>query len=275
MSASSADESPSEVDRKPKKIKALPVEKTAKEPKAKRAQRSYTSGFSFGSNNLYAPAESSEEPTKNSAAKPSGRTSAKRSLTESEQEDQPPSRPIFSRLPLLPPSPPPADSEHYVPKTKFKSAATSRKKAKLAADSEEHEEDDSSEENDHVEVRDWTWQKQGIHARDTGSDLDLDPILRLGVPSASGPSNDPASTEPGEFDVNLPDHLRRVLAISPSKARDPNEEGVVKGLLTGSRVLHYDAARGGDVWDVGEIGDGTEGEEDWEGEPVPWEMGEL
>ena len=110
------------------------------------------------------------------------------------------------------------------------------------------------------------------------NDLDPDPMLRLRAEGAlrEVPMLGPASDDdPGEFEVHLPDHLRRMLAISPSKARDPNEEGVVRELLYGQRTIHYDGARGGDIWEVGELGHGTEGEEDWEGEPVPWETGEL
>ncbi|KIM47822.1 hypothetical protein M413DRAFT_439502 [Hebeloma cylindrosporum] len=62
------------------------------------------------------------------------------------------------------------------------------------------------------------------------------------------------------------------------------EDRLVKGLLYGRRMTHYDPMKGGEIWDVGEdhqliSEEGaqkyTEDEEDWEGEPVPWEMGEL
>jgi hypothetical protein len=42
--------------------------------------------------------------------------------------------------------------------------------------------------------------------------------------------------------------------------------------------MHYDPAKGGEIWDVGEedqVWEDTEGEDDWEGEGVPWEVGEL
>jgi len=112
-------------------------------------------------------------------------------------------------------------------------------------------------------------------------DLDWDPLLHLGTRS-----HDPALEEhidanrhaAGTFSVNLPDKFRRVLAISPSRSQD-NEERVVHGLLYGIRTGQYDPSRGGDIWDVGETDECALGdpgiEDDWESEPVPWEVGEL
>ncbi|KAI6047796.1 hypothetical protein EDC04DRAFT_23276 [Pisolithus marmoratus] len=111
--------------------------------------------------------------------------------------------------------------------------------------------------------------------------FDCDPLLNL-----HAQDHDPVTTahldanrhEPGTFSVDLPDKLRHVLAISPSQDRNRREERVVRGLLYGDRVDHYDSRRGGEIWDAGEWDDGVrdmETEDDWEGEPVPWEVGEL
>ena len=106
---------------------------------------------------------------------------------------------------------------------------------------------------------------------------ELDPAFGPGAHNRpSSPS--PASGDvPGDFEVNLPDDLRRVLAISPSKAHTTRDVNVVRGLLYGKRTSGYDARKGGDIWNVGEIGEATDSqaEDDWEGEPVPWETGEL
>ncbi|KAH9937232.1 DNA replication and checkpoint protein-domain-containing protein [Fomitopsis serialis] len=68
---------------------------------------------------------------------------------------------------------------------------------------------------------------------------------------------------------------------SPS-ADPPVIEGAVdlaNAVLYGRRESHFDA-KGMEVWDVGEMSEGAEGagedgEDDWEGEPIPWEVGEL
>lgn len=86
---------------------------------------------------------------------------------------------------------------------------------------------------------------------------------------------------------SLPNELRRVLVFESFKSRKNvnEEESVVKGLLSGRRVLHYDPHKGGEVWGAGEDErdelagreDGVinEGEDEWEGDPIPWEVGEL
>jgi len=127
----------------------------------------------------------------------------------------------------------------------------------------------------HVKIREWGWQRCGT-SRATSVD-DLDPILGLGAYdrlSSPSPVSDDAL---GNFEVNLPDHLRCLLAISPSKALTTRDVSVVRGVLYGERTTSYDAQRGGDIWDVGEIGEAgdSQAEDEWEGEPVPWETGEL
>ncbi|KAF9502468.1 hypothetical protein BDN71DRAFT_1426117 [Pleurotus eryngii] len=94
----------------------------------------------------------------------------------------------------------------------------------------------------------------------------------------------------------------------PSKERGSNEGQLVRGLLYGrpAKGRLYDPRRGGEIWGVGEGDEGdedgeddllglgsstgvdrgrhgltskaeavTEEDDDWEGEPVPWEVGEL
>ncbi|KAG7098976.1 hypothetical protein E1B28_000863 [Marasmius oreades] len=101
----------------------------------------------------------------------------------------------------------------------------------------------------------------------------------------------------GSVEVNLPDKLKDLLALSASdsRARDENlkQDLVVEKLLYGRRGGHYDGSRGGEIWEIGDVSgvdyedDGNpldfkhkrveaKGEEDdWEGEPIPWEIGEL
>jgi hypothetical protein len=150
-----------------------------------------------------------------------------------------------------------------------------RKRTKLSEDS--GDEQDEARTDLHVKIREWSW-----HRCDTGPAMnpsmeELDPVFGLGAherPSSPGPA---FGDVPGDCEVNLPDDLRRILAISPSKAHTTRDVNMVRGVLYGERTRGYDARKGGDIWDVGEIGEATDSqaEDDWEGEPVPWEKGEL
>ncbi|KAH7930526.1 hypothetical protein BV22DRAFT_1000481 [Leucogyrophana mollusca] len=209
------------------------------------------------------------------------RASTKRALRDEEHASESLSQ-GFTHTPeltLLPPSPPPnGSSTNHQSKGKGKTAATSRKKAKVAEEEVEEEEDDSPDEFI-VKVVNRSHAQQ---APENADSLDWDPILNYGAhnhdPHVQHDTDLTGHQETGTFHVDLPDKLRLVLAIS-SSSHASKEEHVVRGLLHGSRVGHYDASRGGNIWDVGEGGDDarveTEGEDDWEGEPVPWEVGEL
>ncbi|EJF66913.1 hypothetical protein DICSQDRAFT_158554 [Dichomitus squalens LYAD-421 SS1] len=187
-------------------------------------------------------------------------------------------------LPLLPPSPPPPDASKpsgpmYAEKRRGKSGPLGRKKPKLlhGADGADDEGADSLED-DEIQVRELDPLAQlpaAGHVDDTGSDWEAHWGARQG--SCESAALLASSVDPGRFEVTLPDELQRVLAISPGgRKRETEEEKVVRGLLYGSRETHYDAAKGGEIWDVGEESEHGEGtEEDWEGDPVPWEAGEL
>lgn len=85
--------------------------------------------------------------------------------------------------------------------------------------------------------------------------------------------------------LGLPSRLHRNLVLESlkSKQTEYEEEKIVKRLLSGRRVLHYDPKKGGEIWGVGEderdefAGDegGIDESDEWEGDPVPWEVGEL
>lgn len=201
-----------------------------------------------------------------------GITATKPSLadTESDARDTlcPGHRPA-----LLPPSPPPAGSSSaHVGKKKAKGPIG--KRTKLMEDSECEDEDGADV---HVKIREWSWQlRKPSRATDTLAD-DFDPVLGFSThdrQSSPGPTIDDT---PGDIVVNLPDDLRRLLAISPSKAQTTRDVSVVRGVLYGERTSNYDAQRGGDIWGVGEIDAASDpqAEDDWEGEPIPWETGEL
>ncbi|KAF8203027.1 hypothetical protein BJ912DRAFT_942642 [Pholiota molesta] len=220
----------------------------------------------------------------------SNRSSAKRALSDDEMEEasQLPSQ--RSKSPLIPPSPPAANSNSSFSrnnKSKFpsKKGTKSRKKVKVESDLV-----DNDDESDEVEARG----KLKIVGRNTlrpqyttqqldddGVMPDSDPILgypRFAAPRAASPNT---AQQDGIVEIDLPEQLRSVLALDTATTRVSEEDRLVKGLLYGRRVTHYDPNKGGEIWDVGEdVNDDererqTEGEDDWEGEPVPWEVGEL
>ncbi|KAI0361367.1 hypothetical protein OH77DRAFT_1391322 [Trametes cingulata] len=222
--------------------------------------------------------------TRTSSSNPSSRPPNKRSLPDDQddaQHDDTPSANTFLNLPLIPPSPPPPDASkssgpRYAEKGKGKAAALSRKKAKLFQDAgtaEDEDVEDSQE--DEIQVKEIDPLAQ-LPKGEQDADSDWEAHWR-----ASPDPDDPtvlsaSSVDPGKFEVNLPDELQRILAISPARAQETDEEKVVRGLLYGRRETHYDPTKGGEIWDVGEDSDHAGGtEEEWEGEPVPWEAGEL
>ncbi|KAG9314204.1 hypothetical protein JVU11DRAFT_4990 [Chiua virens] len=210
---------------------------------------------------------------------PQPRTSMKRALDTGDSPlDNPElNTPLQSRYSLIPPSPPQDAINRNTGKPKAKTAA-SRKKLRV-------EDDGSDEGADSPD--DFTFKVATVRSNRTNHSprhvdgLDCDLLLHPGTRNheAANEQFDADHHASGTFTVELPDKFRRVLAISPSRRQNNSEERVVRGLLYGRRVGHYDPSRGGDIWDAGETDDGTlgdaENEDDWEGEPVPWEVGEL
>ena len=183
------------------------------------------------------------------------------------------------QLPLLPPSPPPPDQSSLRYKVKDAGKGMSRKKAKLLEEVDVDGDDDEDAEGDGVRLVE---PKRGVALRSAEHDADIDLDALLFAPRHVGIDDDTplddAETDESEFCVDLPERLQQVLAITPPKARDFKQERVVRGLLYGGRAAQYDPRRGGEIWEVGEAEDDdrdTEAEDDWEAEPVPWEVGEL
>ncbi|TFK56585.1 hypothetical protein OE88DRAFT_1730060 [Heliocybe sulcata] len=260
-------------------------------------------GFLPGKDDLYADAQPSDAGQSSKAASSSGTTppavrgSTKRPLAEAELESEqaePGTTQTANGMALLPPSPlqkPAKPAYHGKGKGKQTNKAGSRKKAKVADDLEEDEDDSPDEPDVRVKVLDWSWNRTRSQAGHTNSNNDsedpslgddaLDPSLTWKSRSARNELAPHSLELEGEFAVDLPDHLKSMLSISPTKPRDRREERVVRELLYRERAAHYDPVKGGEVWDVGEgdedaeAGTEGEGEDDWEGEPVPWAAGEL
>ena len=216
------------------------------------------------------------------------RSSTKRPFSD----DEPPANIPRTRSALLPPSPPPINTIGRASAKPLQHKGNSkmnkgRKKMKIDEEPDNHNSDDLEP----------TAALRIVHRKPTRSlhevedmddfKLDSDPIIgytRFPALHPSSPITD--GLHHGSIEIDLPDKLRSVLALrsSASKAQVSEEDQLVKGLLYGRRVTHYDPNKGGEIWDVGEddLGsldeDGnryTDGEDEWECEPVPWEVGEL
>jgi hypothetical protein len=277
MSRSSGSESPSD-NHQTFKMKAPEGNHNKDSTTSRTAKLCYPNRF--GKSDLFGAAEQSETgPSETRRVIQAGYmeehsqdvTAAKPSLADTESDALYPDQ----RPALLPPSPPPAGSSSaYTSTGKGKAKGPIRKRAKLTDDSGD---EDKGSTDLHVKICEWSWQRRETsRATDTSAE-DLDPILGLNTHDRP-PSPEPANEDTlGDFEVSLPDDLRRLLAISPSKLHTTRDVSMVRRVLYGERTNSYDAQRGGDIWGVGEIGEAndSQAEDDWEGEPVPWETGEL
>ena len=217
------------------------------------------------------------------------RSSTKRPFSDNELE---PANIPRTRSPLLPPSPPPTNTSGRGPTKPLqqkRNSKTNKGRKRMKTDEKPHN-DDSDDLKPTATLR-------IVHRKSTRPlyavedmdefKLDSDSILgytRFAALHPSSPITD--QQHHGSMEIDLPDKLRNVLALrsSASKAQVSEEDQLVKGLLYGRRVTHYDPNKGGEIWDAGEDNLGsldedrnryTDGEDEWECEPVPWEVGEL
>ena len=230
--------------------------------------------------NLFGPAASTS-----TAAEASRKRRLSTEVAQDNESDD--ERPASKRWDLLPPSPPPQqdDTGRYNANGKGKArdiAQNKNKKAKLSAADEEDDGDNDATSSDGLEVNlvGWRGGPWSPQHEESGSALAIDPELqpfhlRTGVMHTP---RRPTSPSLEKFEVDLPEDMRRILALSQHDVeREREEEDLVKGLMQGRRRV------GGEVWAPGEIGgesdvsdEGiTREEDDWEGEGVPWEVAEL
>lgn len=191
-------------------------------------------------------------------------------------------------LGLLPPSPPPAkeneqQQQQQQPqpfrwKGKGKSVASKgKKKAKIVL-----KEGTSGEEEEDNTVEELTWKPVGpLKRRSRAADIiDAEPDLELEDPTIIAHSRAKLVVtveEPeqeGDFKIDLPDQLKDLLALTPSKRRKEDEETIVRNLLAGKGGFHPKV----EIWAAGEVpeahGDDDD-DDDWVGEPVGWWEAEL
>lgn len=173
---------------------------------------------------------------------------------------------------------------------KGKNKVVSRKRVRLEKELGNGE--DSPEEDINIKIIDWKprvrsqLQKQvsSVGHANTAHGWDSDSVLRLDARHKFAPSmydftDGGEDAEEGAFDIDLPDNIRKTLALSPSRPGDRKEKALVRSILYGDKAGHHSSGKGAEVWDAGEIEDAArgsdEGEDDWAGEGVPWEVGEL
>ncbi|KAJ7631205.1 hypothetical protein FB45DRAFT_559647 [Roridomyces roridus] len=211
--------------------------------------------------------------------------------SDDEMPDAPPPKPKEPSPPrdLLAPSPPPTTSQR-VPAAKSR-GPSGKGKGKAKADKAPSDGEDSTGSDDEMNVRLFDRHASRGHL-DAEGDLDEE-AYHLRSRRRDIDANQPETTSEPSIAVAVPDSLLNVLSIAPANStavRGRRDEEVVGELLYGERRGNYDPSKGGEIWGVGEY-EGQERErdefstragpsyddeeEDWEGEGVPWEVGEL
>ncbi|KAL5495008.1 hypothetical protein ACEPAI_470 [Sanghuangporus weigelae] len=178
---------------------------------------------------------------------------------------------------LLPPSPPPNPTqprnEMYV-----KGTVKDRKKPKLASSSRLTEiMTDDEPDLEVVELDSRASQSDG--SRRIAADDDEDETAREAFGFATRDLSNSVSevgdvSDSNEPEINLPEDLRNVLHISASSGSAREERALVESLLQGRPGL---LGQWGEVWGVGESEDATAAttDDEWAGEGIAWEVGEL
>ncbi|KAJ6575371.1 hypothetical protein B0H19DRAFT_1128352 [Mycena capillaripes] len=219
------------------------------------------------------------------------------SLSEDEMvDDRPLQKPNPAARSLLAPSPPPATRRpsgqpHPNGKGRSKPIGEGQRKVNVSMSEDEDEMDEDAQMNGKEprhRVRLFERTASRGRVRD-GDDIDEDAYHFMTRRSPDTYVVQPESSE----SISLPDTLLNILSLASTSSHGREDEHVVEQLLYGARRGNYDASKGGEIWGVGEFEEeerdefgvekdsrrATRGayddEDDWEGEGVPWEVGEL
>jgi len=196
----------------------------------------------------------------------------------SDNEEEPKELPSSNAWDLIPPSPPPQDmSRPFNFKGKGPSKTSFKRQLKKAKISLDKQEDDvqpgeTSSGNSDIQIVSWRGKSPSLEQDDFK--LEIDPELKLPLKMYES-KNVTTSPQSESLIVELPDQIQRILALSNNDDREKEEGYLVKDLIRGQRRPIAE------VWGPGEFGGESEGEgllqeeDDWEGEGVPWEVGEL
>ncbi|KAL5535751.1 hypothetical protein ACEPAF_3845 [Sanghuangporus sanghuang] len=175
---------------------------------------------------------------------------------------------------LLPPSPPPNPAQ---PKSEMygRGMVKDRKKPKLASSSRLTE--ITTDDEPDLEVVELASQPDGSR-RVSADDAEDETAREAFGFTTRDISNSVLEAEDisdsNEPEINLPEDLRNVLHISVSNGSAREERALVESLLQGRPCL---LGQWGEVWGVGESEDVTAAttDDEWAGEGVAWEVGEL
>ncbi|KAJ6504369.1 hypothetical protein DFH09DRAFT_291012 [Mycena vulgaris] len=209
-------------------------------------------------------------------------------------DDRPSQKATVAARNLLAPSPPPANQRSsgkpHPHNGKGRGKPIGEGQKKMAPGSPDDGDDGSDEDNEmnengqhKIRLLDRT---RGRAREDNAIDEDTYHLMAR-RPSEAMPQ--PQTSE----SISLPDALLSILSLAPTSTHGHRDDHVVEELLYGTRRRNYDPSKGGEIWGVGELeeeerdefalNDGPRGsareayddEDDWEGEGVPWEVGEL
>ena len=205
---------------------------------------------------------------------PSGKRKRSGSGTGSEVEVEDRSMGSVAVLGLIPPSPPPTREDDQRQQLRWKgkgkpATGKGKKKARMAPEETSGEEDNA--------VDELAWRPVGpLKCRSQAADVDAEPDLELEEPIIAHSRSRllVAVEEPeqeGDFEIDLPDQLKDILALTPSM-RSKDEETIVRNLLTGKREFLPKI----EIWAAGEVPENHgDDDDDWDGEPVGWWEAEL
>ncbi|KAJ7361487.1 hypothetical protein DFH08DRAFT_375734 [Mycena albidolilacea] len=189
---------------------------------------------------------------------------------------------------LLAPSPPPAarrPSGPHLQNAKGKGKPTN--KADIMSEEEDGSDEDALMNGKQARHKVRLFDRTASRGIRDGDSID-EPFITARRP----PDEDIVQSETSET-ISLPDTLLSILSLAPVSSHGRQDEHVVDQLIYGARRGNYDPSKGGEIWGVGEFEEEdrdefaldtgrsrtTRGvyddEDDWEGEGVPWEVGEL
>ncbi|KAJ7193360.1 hypothetical protein GGX14DRAFT_589280 [Mycena pura] len=199
---------------------------------------------------------------------------------------------------LLPPSPPPAarhpssQSRLHNGKGRGRPLGEGSKKVKTSTSHSDDDDESDDANGSHSRQKIRSFKRTLSRRRANADDFDEDAYH---IVARRPPERDIVEIQNSES-ISLPDTLRSVLSLASTSSRGHEDEHVVEQLIYGTRRGNFHPSKGGEIWGVGEFegehldefaprtrvydGGSTTGgaydeEDEWEGEGVPWEVGEL
>jgi hypothetical protein len=151
------------------------------------------------------------------------------------------------------------------------------KKSRLLAGDKDDDAEEDETSSEYLEVQIVPWRGKSSSPEKDELKLEIEPELQLPIKVLDSKEVSSRSPQRETFIVDLPEQVQRILDLSHSNYDwEKEEDHMVKDLIKGKRRVTSE------VWGAGEFTGESEGsdgqlheEDDWEGEGVPWEVGEL